>query len=262
MPKLECSTLVTKTKDRKSSNQKKCKKPCQSSSSSSCCTDQCLDCCSTQFVRLNRFATYVTDAIMWNEFAVNENANNRCGEAILMPNALEFGDGNSGPPGAYYAETGCSGASGDSNLPVNLGDEEVSNAAYYYVNQFAYGPYEPGCHNDQVMGWYVNLQSGELQLFTEYEGVPVNATRACLSANISPTSTQRKQLKVLNSLFKLSKSAVKMVNGIPSEEGNIVEVCDCRGGRWLVYINVSAYDAEANALSCNYEFAVVACKLC
>jgi hypothetical protein len=178
--------------------------------------------------------------------------------------------------GAYANETGCSGA-GDANVPVSFvnptngslndvgsNDMLVAAAGYYFVNEFAYGPYEPGCHNDQVYGWYTNLSTGELQLFTQMDGVPTNVTRACLSADLSSgmTSTQKRQLKVLNKLYKLSKSAVKEVNGIPSQEGNIVEVCDCKGDKWLLYINTASSQNGSPLSTCNYQFAIVATKLC
>ena len=186
---------------------------------------------------------------------------NRCGMLIPQP-------GNTAAPSAtvagdaYANETGCT--VGEPNEPQDLTQDgfQVALAAYQYVNEFAYGPYEPGCHNDQLYGWYVDVNTGELQLFTQMDGVPTNATRACLSANIAPTSTQKRQLKVLNKLYKLSKSAIKEVNGIPSQEGNIVEVCDCKGDKWLLYINTADSQNNSPLSSCNYQFAVVACKLC
>lgn len=274
---LNTSSVVSRSKDRK------CKKPCQSSSSSTCCTEQCLDCCSSQYQRLSRFASLVannqvlyageTDANAWG---VNQNTAsttvttpnailNRCGALIphagntTAPTATTAGD-------AYANEIGCSGGVGDSNTPQDLtvAGFQVALAAYQFVNEFSYGPYEPGCHNDQVYGWYVDLSTGELQLFTQMDGVPTNATRACLSADLSSTltSTQKRQLKVLNKLYKLSKSAVKEVNGIPPQEGKIVEVCDCKGERWLLYVNTANAQNGSPLSNCNYQFAVVATKLC
>ena len=245
-----------------SASGKKCKKPCQSSSSSSCCSEQCIDCCSSQYQRLAEVRNMVAANQVSGVWTVNTGAYNRCGVAILPPSA------NGASAGAYDNETGCTGSDGVAPNPVSLNTTEedateVANLAYYFVNQFAYGPYEPGCRNDQVVGWYVNVQTGELQLFTPVDNVPVNATRACLVANVARTSTQSKQLKVLNKLFRLSRSAIKEVNGIPSQEGNIVEVCDCKGDRWLLYIDTAAAQGEESPLAkCNYAFAVVASKLC
>ena len=269
---------------------KKCKKPCASSSSSSCCTDQCIDCCTTQFQRLNRFSSFITYAqlktpvletagsVTW-PVVVNENdgvpaaLKDRCGITIRPPNTAASGNG--GPTGAWNTVanavsfvTFVSGS--DPNLNGSLlprgtttGDYLVAASAYYFVNEFAYGPYEPGCHNDQVYGWYVNVLTGNLQLFAPYEGVPVNVIRANLLGLTGGaiTSQQKSQLKVLNKLYKLSKSAIKEIDGVPSQEGNIVEVCDCKGQRWLLFID-SANSQNGSALLCNYEFAVVATKLC
>ncbi len=259
---LSTSSLVASTKDKKSGS-RKCKKPCQSSSSSSCCTEQCLDCCTSQYQRLSMVKTIVAQAQLFDNWDVNTTVSNRCGAVILPPSANAVG-----VTGAYDNEAGCSGSNGVAPNPVSLNDLSnnlvVANAAYYFVNEFAYGPYEPGCHNDQVYGWYVNVSTGELQLSMQYEGVPTNATRACLTADLSTslTSTEKKQLKVLNKLYKLSKSAVKEINGIPSQEGNIVEVCDCKGERWLLYINTAGSQNSSPLSSCNYQFAVVATKLC
>lgn len=252
---LSTSSLVASTKDKKSGS-RKCKKPCQSSSSSSsCCTEQCIDCCTSQYQRLALVKNMVAQAQVYGDWTVDASGvKNRCGSTIYPPNA------NVGDTGAYVNEVGCTG--GDANEPQDLTNLEVANLAYYFVNEFAYGPYEPGCHNDQVYGWFVNISTGELQLFTPYEGVPVNATRACLSAELSMSSAQKRQLKVLNKLYKLSKSAIKEVNGIPAQEGNILEVCDCKGNRWLLYIDTAGVQNGSPLCDCNYEFAIVATKLC
>lgn len=241
-----------------SASGKKCKKPCQSSSSSSsCCTEQCVDCCTSQYQRLSSFRTFVVVKQLENGQSgwVNPGTSNRCGVFIPAP--------NDGSTGAYFqSNAGCT--AGTLGAPTNLDGEGtlVAEAAYYFVNEFAYGPYEPGCHNDQVWGWYVNISTGELQLFTQTEGVPTNATRLCLSSQDVLSSTEKRQLKVLNKLFKLTKSAVKEIDGIPSQEGNIVEVCDCKGQRWLLYINTADAQNGSPLSECNYQFAVVATKLC
>jgi hypothetical protein len=244
---------------------KKCKKPCASSSSSSCCSEQCVDCCSSQYQRLSRFSAFVVNQLLTNESGSTSawvnmtDVTNRCGAAVPEP--------NNASGGAYEtAITGCtSGAYASTDLDgttQGVYDLQVALSAYYFVNEFAYNAYEPGCRNDQVWGWYVDLSSGQLQLFTETDGVPTSSTRLCLSNETTLTSSQSRQLKVLNRLYRLSKSAVKEVNGIPSQEGNIVEVCDCKGQRWLLYINTAAAQNGSPLASCNYQFAVVATKLC
>jgi hypothetical protein len=248
-----------------SASGKKCKKPCQSSSSSSsCCTEQCIDCCSSQYQRLSGFRAFVIDNQLnqlQGSWVATNGVKNRCGVTILPPNANAGETG--GVSGAYYQNslTGCTSAPFN---PTDLddGSTQVAEAAYYFVNEFAYGPYEPGCHNDQVWGWYVDIATGQLQLFTQTDGVSTQATRLCLSSQDVLSSTEKRQLKVLNKLYKLTKSAVKEINGIPSQEGNIVEVCDCKGQRWLLYINNAVAQNGSPLAECNYQFAVVATKLC
>ena len=275
MTKLSTSSMVS------SASGKKCKKPCQSSSSSSsCCTEQCIDCCSSQYQRLSGFRTFVIDQQLtnlngsWTE-KINTNTStpqtsdavfNRCGVLVPAPDAISApsGSGASLTAGSAYYQNSLTGCTSGPFIPtpLNGGSTEVAEAAYYFVNEFAYGPYEPGCHNDQVWGWYVNIATGELQLFTQTDGVPTQATRLCLSSQDVLSSTEKRQLKVLNKLYKLTKSAVKEINGIPSQEGNIVEVCDCKGQRWLLYINTAQAQNGSPLAACNYQFAVVATKLC
>lgn len=260
-----------------SASGKKCKKPCQSSSSSSsCCTEQCVDCCSSQYQRLSSFRAFVVNQQLsslntaWN-IQVNVSSTtgasadavfNRCG--VLVPAPDTTAAATSTTAGSAYFQNSLTGCTLAPFTPtaLNAGSTEVAEAAYYFVNEFAYGPYEPGCHNDQVWGWYVDIATGELQLFTQTEGVPTQATRLCLSSQDVLSSTEKRQLKVLNKLFKLTKSAVKEINGIPSQEGNIVEVCDCKGQRWLLYINTAQAQNGSPLAACNYTFAVVATKLC
>lgn len=263
-------------------NERKCKKACESSSSSTCCSEQCINCCTSQYQRLSMFENIVANAQLHQalSFVVNYNGTtasavfNRSGAAIAPPNT---GAGTSpGVTGAYAGETGCTAAG--AGFPTSLvapttgvlngwapgTDMLIAAAAYYFVNEFAAGPYEPGCHNNQVYGWFVNVSTGELQLYSQYDGVPVNATRMCLSGDITlnMTSSQRRWLKVLNKLYKLSKAAIKEVNGIPNQEGNIVEVCDCKGERWLLYIDTASSQNGSPLSVSNYEFSIIACKLC
>jgi hypothetical protein len=273
-----------------SASGKKCKKPCQSSSSSSsCCTEQCIDCCSSQYQRLSSFRAFVVNQQLnnpsggatafpyqngWME-KINSNTTtvstsgavfNRCGVLVPAPDAVSppTGSGTSLNAGSAYYQNNLTGCTLPPFAPtsLNTGNTEVAEAAYYFVNEFAYGPYEPGCHNDQVWGWYVNISTGELQLFTQTDGVPTTSTRLCLSSQDVLSSTEKRQLKVLNKLYKLTKSAVKEINGIPSQEGNIVEVCDCKGQRWLLYINTAQAQNGSPLSSCNYQFSIVATKLC
>jgi len=213
---------------------------------------------------------------------------NRCGDLIAPPNTSSASQNlitypNNGNTGAYWSNSNSSEfcpASNFVNLDTNItigstpdtvGVTGTTTTAYlnpialfsyYFVNKFQYITNEPGCKSDQVYGWYVDISNGNLQLYSQYESVPTNISLNCLqaTANINITSTEKKQLKTLNSLYKLSKTAIKKVNGVPSEEGNIVQVCDCHGNQWLVYINL-ANNFNVNVLCSNTQFTIVACKL-
>jgi hypothetical protein len=214
-------------------------------------------------------------------------AYDRSGKPIPPPNTLSAT--NNGVlthkvtlNGAYYTTyLGCAGtdlygATNLSNIVVDTDTRvEVAYLSYYFVNQFAYSPYEPKtCTSNQVWGWFVDLSQGQLQLYSIYNNVPTNVARRCLINQLELTSMQKSQLKTLNILYKMTKCAIKRVDGIPAEEGNILEMTDCKGTNWLIYINtagpVGATFIEDSAqpdssvqiaLSCNSQFTIVACKI-
>jgi hypothetical protein len=149
---------------------------------------------------------------------------------------------------------------------ANIGDDNLSNFMYAYdfVNSVRYLPFEECGKQDQVVGWYVNLQTGQLQLFQDlcelnllrgntrgqYISIPI--------ANLSPIDKAR--LKSLNQFYKLSKRAVEKVGSNLKEEGNIVEVTDKCGQRWLVAVNRLHYCASVCDYNC--EYVLVAIRLC
>ena len=242
----------------------KCKKSRDSSSSSSsecCVSDQDLDCCTVQYQRLNRLLTLQS---IPNSFSVNYNNvdSNASGayyrSGIVVPQPVTTSGGAYNP--AVSANTvsfsgtgaGATGAAGTQN----------AYNAYYWVNSVRYLSFEPSCKNDQVWGWYLDTINGQLQLFQETDGVPTNATRYDLlnvqNAQMQPV--QKKQLKLLNKLFKLSLKAVKEVRAMPKTEGNIVQVTDKCGQKWLLAINF-AQTYDNNVLGNEQQYVVVACKL-
>jgi len=274
---------------------KKCKTICKSSTttntnnSSNCTT--LTNCCTLQYSRLYAFLSTVLSYYVYASWSYASNAYwayNRSGIAIAPPNSLSAAQNANTPTvkysvnldGAYYTTySGCTG--GDSYGPTNLTNVEadtntnveVAYLSYYFVNQFAYGQYEPGCTSNQVWGWFVDLSQGQLQLYSRFKDIPTNVTRRCLINQTALTSTQKSQLKILNVLYKMTKCAIKQVSGVPASEGNILEIMDCKGTNWMLYLNtagpvgasVNGYTLrESNvqkALSCNTQFTVVACKL-
>jgi len=262
-----------------------------SNNSGNCCTTFHINCCTPQYQRLNLFTSYITDGILLRDtvgvaegivsVSRDDTINvmgtgstpvyNRCGQQIPLPvgcsdvgfPSFEFTPNT--PPGIIdgaYCQSN-SGCTGDSPYaPESFLDKYVAYSAYYFVNEFAYSPYEPRCHSDQVYGWFVNIKTGELQLFAQYKNVPTNATRNCLFNTFELTKLEKSQLKTLNILYKLSKASIKTIRGIPSPEGNIIKVYDCKGNEWLIYINTASIINGSPLATCNYEFAIVGCKLC
>jgi len=293
------STKGKKSCDKKSSS-KKCKKPTCSSSSSSSCTEECIDCCTPQFIRLNRFAASIDNYVLTgaaNELfdtpsgatgsatttnIVQQIVNNgwsRCGTQIAPPNGVTGATNlvtypfNNSLAGVYFGasntvalDTITPGVTGGASAALTVTPMFVANLnallSYYFVNEFQYVTNESGCKSDQVYGWLVNTSTPNIQLYSAYDTVPVTVTLQSLLALTATTitSTTKKQLKTLNTLYKLSTAAIKKVNATPATEGNIVQVCDCKGNQWLVYINL-ANSFKVNVLCPNTQFTIVACKL-
>ena len=185
--------------------------------SDNCCTTQHINCYTPQYQRLSLFTSYITNGILSGNTSIVEIGfvnimtpliifpYNRSGQQILLPipecnltqpNIDIMPDNPSDlPPGAYCQSN--SGCTGDSfYAPEELITKYIARSAYYFVNEFAYSPFEPGCHSNQVYGWFVNVQTGELQLFTQFKNVPQDVTRNCLSNTIGLTKLEKSQLKI------------------------------------------------------------------
>lgn len=243
-----------------SGSETKCKKSRDSSSSSDCCvSDQVLDCCTSQYQRLNRLLTLQS---VPNSFTLNYNDSTaavtsgafyRSGVVIPTPTV--------GGTGAYVSGTAVPFVGTGSGASGANGTQNAYNA-YYWVNTVRYLPFEPSCKNDQVWGWYVNTATGQLQLFQETDGVNTNVVRGDLIIVNYETMTpqSKKQLKLLNKLFKLSLKAVKEVKAMPKTEGSVVQVTDKCGQKWLLAVNF-AQTFDNNVLANDQAYVVVACKL-
>ena len=271
---------------------KKSKKICKSTTktiNSSSCNNILINCCTPQYSRLYGFLTTVMTFYAYSSWSSATNpywAYDRSGNPISPPNILSAADNEQltnsvNLNGSFY---NVSQLGSDSNLyqATNLSNtdsdndtntfQQISYLSYYFVNQFAYGIYEPGCKSNQIWGWFVDLSQGQLQLYTMFNNVPTNITRRYLINQLTLTSMQKSQLKILNILYKMTKCAIKKVNGVPSSEGNILEMTDCKGKNWLLYLNTSgpvggSFDFTAvdnnvqTALSSNTQFTIIACKL-
>jgi hypothetical protein len=259
----------SKTSTKHSGSETKCKKSRDSSSSSSecCVSDHDLDCCTSQYQRLNRLLTLQS---VPNSFTFNYNDGFGNGNGSFYRSGVAVPLGSTAALGDAYFNPGATGSQSTTtvtysgNTAGSSGANGTQNAynPYNWVNSERYLSFEPSCKNDQVWGWYVDTASGQLQLFQETDGVPTWAVRYDLLSAQYETMTpqQRKQLKLLNKLYKLSLKAVKEVRAMPKTEGNIVQVTDKCGQKWLIAINF-AQTYNINVLANEQQYVVVACKL-
>lgn len=244
MPHHEISieNVLCKTKDRKSS--KKCSKKCSKKDvcNVECCVPDCNpECCTAAFQRLDKLRT----------------------EWLLVQNGSQIMMDVSGTPYVYNRAA---------QQVMVVGPESSSLApleatAYGFVNTVRYLNFEECGKLDQVIGWTVDLQTGSLYLYQNLPdiGLTTSVDRAyLLSLNSATIScTQKKQLAELEPFWKLSLKAVERVKENPKTEGNICEIKDKCGNRFLVAINRT--NSQPNGQSvCDYtsQYSIVAVRLC
>ncbi len=136
--------------------------------------------------------------------------------------------------------------------------------AYNFVQTHRYQAFESCGKPDQVVGWYVNTQTGQLQLFQALPDLSLTIDDDRASYLEIPTDSltglQKQQLYALNVLYKVSTKAIERVGANPKEEGNICEFTDKCGQKWLLAINrANSQDSVANLET---EFVIVGVPLC
>jgi hypothetical protein len=152
--------------------------------------------------------------------------------------------------------------SGSVVAPFTYSEGNNTQFAYKFVNSHRYLQFEECGKLDQVIGWYVNLQTGQLALFQDLceINLTTDTTRSSLLNVTSLSSSQKQQLHTLNHFYKVSKRAVDKVGGNSKEEGNIVAVTDKHGQKWLIAINRD--NGTDSVCDYNCAYAIVAIKLC
>ena len=256
---------LVKTKSRKSG---KCCPP--SPCDIPCCVPDCeVDCCSVAYQRLDKLRS------AWSLIAstggssspifpqlVNPSGNvlgvvSRNGNGVLSPDDSVYGEQTSTNNIVFYATGNNSGT-----LTVNSAEENALYG-YLFVNVERYLTFESCGKKDQVVGWYVNTQSGQLQLFQALPdlNLQTNTTRYALDSTAvsNLSSIQKQQLYALNVLYKASLKAIAAAQGNPKTEGNIVHVTDKCGQKWLIAINRAG---SVDVCETNFEWVVVAVPLC
>jgi hypothetical protein len=233
MPHHEISIeeVLCKTKDRKSSK-KYCSK--KDTCNVECCITDCNpDCCTAAFQRLDKL---------------------RMDWLLVQQGSIE-------PPSSVYTR-----GSEEVNVDGSGLFVPLENMASAFVNTVRYLNFEECGKLDQVTGWSVNVQTGNLYFYQNlYDlGLTTSVSRSELLA-IAPdalTSTQRRQLTEMEPFWKLSLKAVERVRENPKTEGNICEIKDKCGNKFLVAINRT--DTQQAESICNYnsQYSIVVVKLC
>lgn len=241
MPNHEISIddVLCKTKCRKSSKKccvKKedcCEKKCVKKEN--CCIPDCNpECCTAAFQRLDKLR--VEWLLIQNALVdTPTSAYTRCGDNV-----------NTDGSGTY--------------LPLEA-------TASSFVNTVRYASYEECGKLDQVTGWSVNLQTGDLYFYQNLPdlGLTTSDSRATLLNTVPAELTpfDRRKLAEMEPFWKLSLKAVERVRENPKTEGNICEIKDKCCNTFLVAINRA--DSQPNGTSvCDYnsQYSIVVVKLC
>jgi hypothetical protein len=256
---------LIKTKSRKSD---KCCPP--SPCDVPCCVPECeVDCCSAAYQRLDKLRS------AWSLIAATGGASSpvlpeivdasgnvsgvvsRNGNGVLNPDWTVFTTDGLPATNVQQLSTGNSGS-----LTVESGEENAFYG-YLFVNVERYLTFESCGKKDQVVGWYVNTQSGQLQLFQALPDLNLQTTTTRYALDSTPitdlSSIQKQQLYALNVLYKASIKAIAAAQGNPKTEGNIVHVTDKCGQKWLIAINRAG---TTDVCETNFQWVVVAVPLC
>jgi len=237
-------TLLAKTKSKKSS--KKSSEECEVN----CCIPECQpDCCTPAFQRLDKLRNQwliVNMPSIANQPTPNSPGFiNRAGEVIQDPTTI-IDVNNIITPTYNFA---------------NIGNNE--ERAYYFVNVVRYLNFEECGKMDQVIGWTVDLQTENIVLYQYLDELnigPETSRSELLNLTLPLNTEQKTQLKNLQPFWKLSLKAIERVGENPKEEGNICEITDKCGTKWLIAIN-RVY-GSASVCDYNSKFTIVAVKLC
>lgn len=230
MPHHEISIedVLCETKCRKSS--KKCC-PKKDACKVDCCLPDCNpDCCTAAFQRLDKLRNAWLDVQMGSTPA--SFVYNRAAQEVDV--------------------SGYSGA--------------LEKEAAGFVNTVRYLNYEECGKVDQVTGWSVDVQTGDLYFYQNLPelGLSTSDSRATL-LNTAPTDLtplDRRKISEMEPFWKLSLKAVERVRENPKSEGNICEIKDKCGNKFLVAINRVDNQATQSICEYNSKYSVVVVKLC
>lgn len=216
-----------------------------------CCIPDCNpDCCTAAFQRLDKLRVYW---LLSQYSVIPPSVYNRAGALVPVP--------------TYTSTTPDSSNTWGTN----------ERQALAFVNTVRYLTYEECGKFDQVTGWSIDVQTGDLYFYQNLPelGLDTGDSRAnYLNQAASTVTAQDKQkLCAMEPFWKLSLKAVERVRENPKTEGNICEVKDKCGDRFLIAINRAdgqttqtgaSPDTFAGNSVCNYnsQYSLVVVKLC
>lgn len=244
----ECEILenvLVRTKDRKSSKKchksksSKCHKPNPTPCQVNCCISDCNpDCCTLAFQRLDKLRQVWQLTQYGTVLPVPPEVYTRGGQLVVVPTTL-----------------------GD----ITLGNLE--RAAYAFVNEVRYLSHEECGKLDQVIGWSVDMLSGNLYFYQDLPelGLSISDQRVVLLNKTLDQQTHydKKKLQEMEPFWKLSMKAVERINENPKTEGNICEIKDRCGNKFLVAINRVVGQADGvSVCAYNSRYSIVVVKLC
>jgi hypothetical protein len=235
--------VLVKTKSRKS--HKKCCDSSKDTCNVKCCVPDCNpDCCTAAFQRLDKLRMEWL-LVQNNMLNPPTSVNNRASNNVVV---------NADPSGNIVGQ--------------------LTQTAMGFVNTVRYLNFEECGKLDQVVGWYVDVQSGNLWFYQDLPelglvgaagDVPTNGDQRAVFLNTpvdATTPQDRRKLAEMEPFWKLSLRAIERVRENPKTEGNICEVKDKCGNRFLVAINRGLSQNQASVCDYNSTYSIVAVKLC
>lgn len=240
--------VLVRTKDRKSSKKchksksSKCHKPEPTPCQVNCCISDCNpDCCTLAFQRLDKLRQVWQLTQYGTSLLVPASVFTRGGTEVTVPSTL-----------------------GTSPV-ITLGSLE--RAAYAFVNEVRYLSHEECGKLDQVTGWSVDILTGNLYFYQELPelGLSIGDQRTILLNKTADQQTHydKKKLQEMEPFWKLSMKTVERINENPKTEGNICEIKDKCGNKFLVAVNrVVGQATDQSVCSYNSRYSIVVVKLC
>lgn len=240
--------VLVRAKDRKSSKkcrESRCNAPAPKPCEVDCCVPDCNpDCCTPAFQRLDKLrniwllTSYNVEVPVTIANPAVSTVYNRAGTLITTTSQINSSE---------------------------WGLNEL--AAYAFVNEVRYLNFEECGKLDQVTGWSVDIQTGNLYFYQNLPelGLLTSDSRLYyLSQQASAFTPQDKQkLAAMEPFWKLSLKAVERVRENPKTEGNICEVKDKCGNRFLVAVNrADSQTASTSVCDYNSQYSIVAVKIC